>query len=251
MAYVLAASSVIGFLLASLVCRVWPLPFDKVMRRLVTAACFAGAVLYRWRIEKETVRGWGLKKTPSNLKDFVKGALWALATVGFVVILAVPLGADLVKTQTDPAELLPVLLTYPLLGLAVGLFEETFFRGFILQTLLPGSKWGAVILASIFFSVVHFLRPGFNPVTAVPMGVGLFLAGLVLAGAFLKTRSLWLPIGIHAGWVFLIRLHKELFEPIGPPVRWALFGDNIFLGGPVGWVGLSIVAWIFLKHAQA
>ena len=38
----------------------------------------------------------------------------------------------------------------------------------------------------------------------------LFLAGWILGEARLRTRSLWLPIGLHAGWIFGIGLYAGL-----------------------------------------
>jgi len=46
--------------------------------------------------------------------------------------------------------------------------------------------------------VLHAFNPGFG-ITAL---VGLFLAGLVLAEAYLVTRQLWLPTAFHLSWNF-------------------------------------------------
>ncbi len=67
--------------------------------------------------------------------------------------------------------------------------------------------------------------------------VGLFLAGLFLAYAYLRTRRLWLPIGLHIGWNF--------FEStvLGFPVSGlslfgllqnSLAGPDIYTGGAFG-----------------
>lgn len=115
-----------------------------------------------------------------------------------------------------------------LLGAAtfVPLVEEALFRGLILGILLrSGHKLLAVTLTSAFFSIVHFLKApegtsllvnwwsGFNSIAHAfsqfsdPMLVlagftTLFLIGWILADSRLRTRSLWLSIGLHAGWIF-------------------------------------------------
>lgn len=85
------------------------------------------------------------------------------------------------------------------LGQGVG--EELIFRGYILRRLLLGyrSRLPAVGLTTLAFTAAH-----------VPAGrhslvlLNLFLLGLVCALAVLLTRSLWLAMGLHAGWNFWI-----------------------------------------------
>jgi membrane protease YdiL (CAAX protease family) len=75
--------------------------------------------------------------------------------------------------------------------------EELAFRGYILQRL--GQAWGlpaAVVASSLIFAMIHSLNPNVQPLAIV----NLFAAGLMFACAYLVTRSLWLPIGLHIGW---------------------------------------------------
>ena len=41
----------------------------------------------------------------------------------------------------------------------------------------------------------------------------LFLIGCILADARVLTRSLWLPIGLHAGWIFASGTFSWLARP--------------------------------------
>jgi membrane protease YdiL (CAAX protease family) len=109
----------------------------------------------------------------------------------------------------------------------VALLEEFFFRGALFALLLRSMRPGAaLVFLSAFFAVVHFLKPpdgagggavgwssGFALVGEIFRSFGdagfllaefatLFGVGLVLGLARLRTGSLWLPIGLHAGWVF-------------------------------------------------
>jgi membrane protease YdiL (CAAX protease family) len=110
-------------------------------------------------------------------------------------------------------------------ALVVPFIEETFFRGLILGILLrSGRRYFAIFLTSALFSVVHFLKApegtsatvtwmsGFQSIAhsfaqfSEPMLVlagftTLFLIGWVLADARIRTASLWLPIGLHCGWI--------------------------------------------------
>ena len=58
--------------------------------------------------------------------------------------------------------------------------------------------------------------------------VTLFLAGGILGLAFARTGALYLPIGIHAGWVFTLKTYAALTDPTGPRTWWSGAGlvDN-------------------------
>ncbi|HEV2708567.1 MAG TPA: type II CAAX endopeptidase family protein [Pyrinomonadaceae bacterium] len=76
--------------------------------------------------------------------------------------------------------------------------EEATFRGYPLQTLLRSLPvWVAVIPSSLLFATVHLSNPhvveGFTFLNTA-------LAGVWLAVAYTRTRSLWFPLGVHFGW---------------------------------------------------
>jgi len=88
-------------------------------------------------------------------------------------------------------------LSFVLFALAAA-FEELLFRGFPFQTLLRGGVPAAVpiILLSVFFGLVHLGNPSSTPFSTL----NTILAGIWLAIAYLKTRSLWFPTALHLGW---------------------------------------------------
>jgi hypothetical protein len=76
--------------------------------------------------------------------------------------------------------------------------EEMLFRGYPLQTLTRANlAWLGVLLTSVPFAAVHLKNP--NVVPALTF-LNTALAGLWLAVAYLRTRSLWLPLGLHWSW---------------------------------------------------
>jgi membrane protease YdiL (CAAX protease family) len=77
--------------------------------------------------------------------------------------------------------------------------EELLSRGYWLQNLSAGlSQSLGVLISSAIFALAHW----FNPNLDWQGLLGLFLAGLFLAYGYLRTRQLWLPIGLHFGWNF-------------------------------------------------
>ncbi len=135
---------------------------------------------------------------------------FAYFTVGFAAQVAIAVVLALLVDRHG--QILTSLYAYPKLlafqvfvwCLLIGICEEITFRGYVLQVL--ETRWGSAIalgLSSVFFGLVHFQNPGettFEVVDVVLSG------GLPYAAAYLMTRSLWLPIGLHCGWDFIIDL---------------------------------------------
>lgn len=130
------------------------------------------------------------------LGGFVLGA--AMLTVGIAVFWT--LGVYHVTAVTPEGFLfLPLLLYF-----GVALSEETVFRGYFFQTL--ENRWGsgvALVTTCLLFGLAHLANPvpGESPwqKAAGPVLI-CFEAGLPMAAAYLLTRRLWLPIGIHWAW---------------------------------------------------
>lgn len=79
-----------------------------------------------------------------------------------------------------------------------GAGEEALFRGYPLQTLTRAKLvWLGVLLTSVPFAAVHLANPN---ATVGFTFVNTAVAGLWLAVAYLRTRSLWFPLGLHWAW---------------------------------------------------
>ena len=121
-----------------------------------------------------------------------------------------------------------------LVFIAVGWQEELLNRGYYLQNLVDGLNLPcAVLLSSLIFASIHLLNPNFT----LTAWVGLILAGLFLAYGYMRTRQLWLPIGLHIGWnffegvVFGFPVSGSSFYPL---VRQSVEGPSLLTGGTFG-----------------
>lgn len=66
----------------------------------------------------------------------------------------------------------------------------------------------AIILTSILFAAMHLINPHYTLLAMVNCGIFALALGL----AFFRTGSLWMPIGMHAGWNFCLEiLHTSYF----------------------------------------
>lgn len=83
-------------------------------------------------------------------------------------------------------------------GLFPAVSEEIMFRGILFRWIEEfGGSWLALALTSILFGAAHLLNPNASWFAAT--GIALE-AGIMLGAAYMVTRSLWLPIGLHAAW---------------------------------------------------
>jgi len=90
--------------------------------------------------------------------------------------------------------------------LCIAVFQETAMRGCIFQTLERSYGSGiALIASSLFFGLLHLGSPVEGLSTVQWLAGPIFLSfetGLLFTAAYLLTRRLWLPIGLHWGWNF-------------------------------------------------
>src|SRR6266481_3762048 len=161
------------------------------------------ATLVAWAcgalFEELPFRALGCSPHHGWLKNFGLGSLLGAATLFLAALLtSVTRG---VRFRFDPAGSSAIgqtLLVSLLLFVFAAAAEEMLFRGYPLQTLTRANlAWLGVLLTSVPFAAVHLNNPH-----AVPgfTFVNTALAGVWLAVAYLRTRSLWLPLALHWSW---------------------------------------------------
>lgn len=83
-------------------------------------------------------------------------------------------------------------------GLFPAVGEELLYRGILFRWIEEfGGSWMALIISSLLFGASHLDNPNSGWVAAI--GIALE-GGLLLGGAYMLTRRLWVPMGIHAAW---------------------------------------------------
>ena len=157
-----------------------------------------------------------------------------------------------------------------LLAMLIGLFEEILFRGLLLTVLQRGMATGvAIAISSFYFAELHFLKSssaiayadlhfesGFI-LMAEAFGnllhpeifsalLSLFVVGIFLG--MLRTKqaqNLGLCIGCHCGWVWQIKISKDLFN-VNPQSEYLyLVSDYDGVIGPLisVWLGLALLVF--------
>lgn len=135
---------------------------------------------------------------------------WVLGLGGVALLMGLELATGIATFKPPASWPFGVLAGSVLTAMAYAVSEELLFRGLFLRSLLlDNPPFRAIALSSVLFAALHFLRPNLGIGDIIPF-LGLVVAGGVLAYAAWKTGSLWLPIGIHAGWVFFISVSDQL-----------------------------------------
>jgi membrane protease YdiL (CAAX protease family) len=172
------------------------------------------------------------------LLDILAGIGITFVQMGFIYVVMLGLGwltFEGFAWEFDPVNVVIMnVITFLIVFLFVGWNEELLSRGYHLQTIASGLNlfWG-VVISSAIFGLLHLGNPNAIGVSAA----GIFFAGVFLAYGYLRTKQLWLPIGLHIGW--------NSFEGVGFgfPVsgldtyaltRITVHGPELWTGGPFG-----------------
>jgi hypothetical protein len=151
------------------------------------------------RLRRERLASIGLALDRRWARELGVGSLLGISTAVLVVALIWVVGG--VRLELDPTRSLNVLAYGLYLFLFVALFEEALFRGFVFQRFVAGAGvWIAQITMGLLFAASHWGNPDMHGATLVWATIELFLGAVLLGLAYLRTRSLALPVGIHLGW---------------------------------------------------
>jgi membrane protease YdiL (CAAX protease family) len=159
------------------------------------AAAAATLALYRWttrRIEK---------KEPEDLpvagrfRTLGRGTLAGIGLFTATVLAIAVFGGFGIDGWGSFGGMLSIfgLMT------AVATVEEVLFRGVLFRQIEErAGTWPALAVSATLFGLLHLI----NDPTAFGGALAIVAAGLMAGGAYVATRALWLPIGLHLGWNF-------------------------------------------------
>ena len=238
-------------------------------------ALMLGAILFLWPLLRslrvKRPRDLGLVRNPHRTRDLAAGFLLSALPLLCCAVVFVVAGIYQLRANVHWLAVANVALTAAI----VPLFEEPLFRGLFLGVLLRLNRpRQAVLLSAGIFSIVHFLKApdqtspvvdwssGFvslahsfdqfaEPLLLLAGFTTLFLIGLILADARIQTESLWLPIGLHAGWIFAAGAFNKIAQREMVALPW--LGKSLQIG--IIPLGVGLGSWVilraWLKYARA
>jgi membrane protease YdiL (CAAX protease family) len=257
----------------------WQMLIESDFQRYLNRSMLVAAVALLWPAMRAlNIRDWrvaGLKPNPRRWQDLAFGFFISVAVMAALGWFLIGIGMYRLKTEPPFEQLGKIALS----AAAVALIEEGLFRGGILGLVRrTATPLTALLLVSALYSIVHFLKAGEAPFAAdqvqwysgfvlLPQALRqfqdpmlllggfstLFLLGWILGYAAIKTESLWLPIGIHAGCIFGKFGFGKLTKRQEEMLPW--FGRDMQVGiGPLivlAVLGLIVWFWIRQTHDRA
>jgi membrane protease YdiL (CAAX protease family) len=223
-----------------------------------TLTVLLGAIFANWlalRIyENRTLPDAGLRWSRASAENLGLGLAGGIGAA--CLVLAPPLvtgAAHLAGTADHPAAGTVPFITALLAMGAAG--EELLFRGYGFQVLLANfGPWATIAPVGVIFAAMHAANPN-----ATWFGLANTAGfGILFGYAFLRTRDLWLPIGLHFGWnvtlpLFGASLSGLTMNVTGHQMVWT--AGKLWSGGDYGpeasllTSGVVILLFLYLRKA--
>lgn len=212
------------------------LEFERIASRCVLFFLIVGLCLMLKKIGPAGFSVLNLRPHKGWQRSLARG--WGVGLLSMGVLVMAGYLLQVYQIDADAHHGVIFKMAGSLVGaLFVGVIEEVLFRGVIFNALRL--RWGffvGAILSSLFFSAVHFAKP--EPAVGVvyghwyaglsllphiftlvgspyhyfPFMITLFVMGMMLCAFCDAQRHLFFVIGLHAGWVWIIKMGVDCFE---------------------------------------
>jgi len=221
-------------------------PWEKFFRRCAMVMAVAGLWPMLRTLGMANWEQLGLRSPPLLAVVRTAGG-WVLA---FAAMMLLGCAALFAGDRVWDGFAWPDLLKPLAVGVGVGVFEELLFRGVIFGALRR--EWGvarALWASSLLYAVLHFWSapPTSKEFAAVLLAlVSLTGLGALLTWCYVRSGSLFLAIGVHAGAVAALRMLLTMTEGSRGDLGW-LFGSGAFVlvNGAAAWPALALL-WLAL-----
>ena len=223
--------------------------FHRYFNRCLMLLAIGGLVVLWKAMKIESWKELGWVPASGNGTSLGQGLALGITSLAAVAALALIFGAREFNANPTMAMWGKHLLNTLGAAIAVGVLEETIFRGMLFNLLRRDLNWRtAAAVSAVIFASVHFMdqRPDIQTITwttgftAFPQFihdfandpywpayyVNLLLAGLILSASVVKSGNLYCAIGIHAGWIIALKTNGFLTHPTGTSVWWGADKTN-------------------------
>ena len=251
----------------------WPallserVPFSRVFNRAFMVAGIILFILCRRFAIGDSFKTLLASDFRTGFRDLVTGL--GLAILSMLLLVAAMTASDVftVFFRLSPGKAWARFASAVSAGIFAGALEELFFRGLLFKGLYDnGGPLRAYTFANLFYSALHFVKPGqpyfldgiqplagfrhllttftpfLDPFAILPGIFGLFLIGIVLSYALVRSDKLYLGIGLHAGWIISLKMLRVFGDFYRADLGW-LFGstDPKIVSGVATFVGVFLV----------
>ena len=231
-------SGLLGGLAAYPISRMIDADFERIVSRSVLVCAVLILLLFARKLGRDNFLDTPPHATGERLFQKM-GYGWLTGFLMLVPVAFIQLAFAYRYFESDLQPIALTVLTTVALALPgaviIAVIEESLFRGIIFHHFRRVQKTAlAVTLSSLIYAAIHFLEPAhtvtneppdwmtgviltfqsIHGFTALPNHVdafiALFLAAVLLCLLRLRSGDIFTGIGMHAGWITLIKSFKEL-----------------------------------------
>jgi hypothetical protein len=212
----------------------------------------------------------GLAKGGRPARNAATGFAIGFGSLAGAAGLAVVCGGRTAHLSRSGGEMVVALLGATATAVVVAIIEELIFRGALFGILRKAWAWpGALAGSSAVYAAVHFLQKPDAPLTVdwlsgfrmlpelfripaeglAPAFFTLLLAGAILGLVYQRTGSLFMSMGLHAGWIFWLAAFRLVTRETPGAAR-AIWGSDKLIDGWVAFFMLALVLGIVWRAAR-
>ncbi|HEV8543122.1 MAG TPA: CPBP family glutamic-type intramembrane protease [Verrucomicrobiae bacterium] len=228
-------------------------PFYRFVNRCLLIVAIVGLPHFFKSLRMRSVSAVGLKGDPRHWGEMLQGLCWGFAALALAAAMTVSFHARVFNFTHSPTEWGKHIQGAAAAAAVVAIIEEILFRGALFGALRRdhGFRTAALVSSSIY-AVLHFFEQPPDPAqihwysglvvlgqmlrgftelqTLIPGFFNLLLIGLLLCLAYERTGALLFSIGLHAGFVFWVKLFGFMTLDISGANSW-IFGSNRLVDG--------------------
>jgi membrane protease YdiL (CAAX protease family) len=243
------------------------IPFHRFLDRSFMLIALAGVWPVVRSLGATSWRDIGLVPPYGQWKKLFGGLLLGFLTLAAVAGIAIACGPRCFAPGMGAHKIVAAVFGATATAVLVGVLEEILFRGGIFGGLRRVLYWPfALLISSAIYAIVHFLQRaefagpvvwssglvllpqtlgGFVDFHAlVPGFFNLTLAGVLLGLAYQRTGNLYFSIGLHAGWIFCLKVYSDLTADSPGAAIW-FWGTGKMIDGWLAFFALAITLAVF------
>ncbi len=240
--------------------RIAAAPFHRFVDRSLLIFALGGLWPLLRALGATSFQEMGLTLPYGQLTRLTGGLLLGLGSLALVAGLAIGFHARSLVPAPTPHKIVGTFFSAVGTAAIVAILEEILFRGGIFGGLRRVLHWPfALLISSMVYALVHFLqRTEYNGMITwysglallpkmlagfadmhllIPGFFNLTLAGILLGLAYQRGGSLYFSIGLHAGWIFWLKIYGT-FTTAPPTAATWFWGSGKMIDG---WIAFFVL----------
>ena len=242
-------------------------PFHRFMDRSFLVLALAGVWPLLRALGAKSLRETGLVPPYGQSQKLFGGLLLGFVSLAVVAGIVLAAGGRATAGSSSVEKIIETILNAAATAAVVAILEEILFRGGVFGGLRRLFYWPLALgLSSLIYALVHFLQradfagtmawysglellprmlAGFTDFHAlVPGFFSLTLAGVLLGLAYQRTGNLYFSIGLHAGWIFWLKIFGTFSADVPRAAVW-FWGTGKMIDGWLAFLVLALTLAVF------